>query len=398
MPRIVIIGAGPAGLNLFQALAKQLSPADDTEVVVFEKSKYYYHAVGTPRAYTEEAFAKMLFIPYDNAIPTNARSFVRIVRAVVTSIAGDKNEVSYRTVRDSDDQLSATTETLAFDSLVIATGSTYTVPIKPDSQQVARSHTESKLKEVHDQIAAAQKILIVGGGAVGCEVAGDIASKYPQKQVTILESREQLVAGNNVRDKFRNNVKASLERMKVKVIVGERLEERLTGNSFTKRTLRTNKGTEIESDIQLLCGGFSPVGELVREMDPALVDDRGFVKVNAMLQLDDPKYHHMFALGDVSNHATPKLAYWAGEQGKHLAKELVATIRKRQSAVVNAYPPVKVEACILPLGPNGGVSQLPLFGGLVVGNFVTRLFKAKDMFAGMTWKGLGATAPQWTSS
>ncbi|GLD94361.1 hypothetical protein PINS_up002972 [Pythium insidiosum] len=74
MPRIVIIGAGPAGLNLFQALAKQLSPADDTEVVVFEKSKYYYHAVGTPRAYTEEAFAKMLFIPYDNAIPTNARS------------------------------------------------------------------------------------------------------------------------------------------------------------------------------------------------------------------------------------------------------------------------------------------------------------------------------------
>ncbi|GLE09499.1 hypothetical protein PINS_up021227 [Pythium insidiosum] len=134
----------PAGLNLFQALAKQLSPADDTEVVVFEKSKYYYHAVGTPRAYTEEAFAKMLFIPYDNAIPTNARSFVRIVRAVVTSIAGDKNEVSYRTVRDSDDQLSATTETLAFDSLVIATGSTYTVPIKPDGQQVARSHTEEQ--------------------------------------------------------------------------------------------------------------------------------------------------------------------------------------------------------------------------------------------------------------
>ncbi|KAJ0407478.1 hypothetical protein P43SY_005019 [Pythium insidiosum] len=393
MPRIVIIGAGPAGLSLSQSLAKQLSPADDTEVVVFEKSKYYYHAVGTPRAYTEESFSKMLFIPYDNAIPANARSFVRIVRAVVTSISADKNEVAYRKVNDSDDELSATTETLAFDSLVIATGSTYTVPIKPDSKQFSRAYTERKLKEVRDQIAAARKILIVGGGAVGCEVAGDIASKYPDKTVTILEGRDQLVAGNNLRDKFRNNVKASLERMNVKVILGERLEERLTGNSFTKRTLRTNKGTEIESDIQLLCGGFSPAAELVREMDPAMVDNRGFVKVNALLQLDDPRYHHMFALGDVSNHATPKLAFLAGEQGKHLAKEFVSTIRKRQSTIMNAYPAVKVEACILPLGPNGGVSQLPVFGGLVLGNFITRLFKAKDMFASMTWKSLGATAP-----
>ncbi|KAJ0389487.1 hypothetical protein ATCC90586_011840 [Pythium insidiosum] len=194
MPRIVIIGAGPAGLNLFQSLAKQLSPADGTEVVVFEKSKYYYHAVGTPRAYTEESFSKMLFIPYDNAIPANARSFVRIVRAVVTSISADKNEVAYRKVNDSDDELSATTETLAFDSLVIATGSTYTVPIKPDSKQFSRAYTERKLKEVRDQIAAARKILIVGGGAVGCEVAGDIASKYPDKTVTILEGRDQLQA------------------------------------------------------------------------------------------------------------------------------------------------------------------------------------------------------------
>lgn len=35
---------------------------------------------------------------------------------------------------------------------------------------------------------------------------------------------------------------------------------------------------------------------------------------------------HMFALGDASSHATPKLGHWAGEQGKFLAHELVAVL------------------------------------------------------------------------
>ncbi|ETP08418.1 hypothetical protein F441_15596, partial [Phytophthora nicotianae CJ01A1] len=43
MTRIVIIGGGAAGINAAQALAKNLTEADDTEVIVLEKNSYFYH-------------------------------------------------------------------------------------------------------------------------------------------------------------------------------------------------------------------------------------------------------------------------------------------------------------------------------------------------------------------
>ncbi|KAF4140303.1 Pyridine nucleotide-disulfide oxidoreductase [Phytophthora infestans] len=184
-----------------------------------------------------------------------------------------------------------------------------------------------------------------------------------------------------------------MEKLGVKVIVGERLTDRLTGNCFETRTLRTDKGTEITSDIQFLCGGFSPVSTLVQEMDLSLVTDRGFVKVNDKLQLEDTKYAHVFALGDMCNHPTPKMAIWAGEQASFLAGELTAVIREKQTGFFNPFAGVAAEAMILPLGPSGGVSQLPMFGGIVLGDWFTWLIKSRDYLAGRIWASIGASVP-----
>ncbi|KAG3058219.1 hypothetical protein PC122_g20762 [Phytophthora cactorum] len=246
------------------ALAKSLSESDNAEVIVLEAIFFFYQAVGAPRAYVDGDYTNKMFIPYDNAIPKHATKF--------------------------DDKESETTEKLKFDYLVLATGSTYSVPIKPDSRDYARSATEAKLQEVRDHIKKAEKVLVVGGGAVGCEVAAEIKAKYPSKLVTIVDANKQLISGNNLRDKFYAYLNASLEKLDVRVILGERLTERLSGNGLEKRTLRTDKGTAIESDIQLLCGGFSPVATLVQEM-----------------------------------------AVWAGEEAPFLAGELAAVLRKKQT-------------------------------------------------------------------
>lgn len=164
---------------------------------------------------------------------------------------------------------------LRFDYLVLAMGSSYSVPIKPNSQDFARSATEAKLREVRGHIERANSIVVVGGGSVGCEVAAEIKVRHPSKTVTIIDANLRLISSSNLRDKFYDKLNASLAQLGVKVILGERLTERLTGNGFERRTLQTIQGTTIEANIQLLCGGFHPVADLVQDMDPSLVTGRG---------------------------------------------------------------------------------------------------------------------------
>ncbi|CAI5743020.1 unnamed protein product [Peronospora destructor] len=357
MTRIVIIGGGAAGINTLQALARHLKASDNTEIVLLEKNSYFYHV----------------------APPCK---FARIIRGVATRISVGPNEVSYHAI-DIDDKKKGGLEQLSFDYLVLATGSIYSVPIKPGTHDYTRLAMKTKLQEVRHHIEQAEKIVVIGGGAVGCEVAAEIKFEYPNKSVTIVDGNEKLVSGNNLR----------LENHGVKVILGERLTEHLNGNSFEKCLLHTDKGTEIESDIQLLRGGFSPVATLVQEMDASLVTERGTVKVNNQLQLEDEKYGHLFALGDMCNHSAPKMAFIAGKQGKFLANELAAVIHKKQPRFTNPFEVPAVAATILSLGPSGGVSQLPVCGGIVVGDWFTWLLKSRDYFAGRIWASIGATVP-----
>jgi apoptosis-inducing factor 2 len=392
MPRIVIVGAGFAGITALQRLAASLNPGDSTEVVILERSSFFYQVVGAPRAYVDENYEKNMFIPFDKSIPANAQGFVRFVRAVVTAIT--PTQVTYAPV-NADDEIASETQSLAFDYLILAMGSAYTAPIRPDPNDFSRARTEQKLREVRDHIAGAQNILVVGGGFVGCEVAGDIADHYPTKHVTLLASRNHLVPNDKVNDKLRVKTLEGLQELKVKVVLGERLLERPSGNVLEKRSFTTDKGTVIEADIMLLCAGYSPCSELVKVMDASLLDADGHIRVNDKLELDDPKYSHIFAIGDVGNHPTPKLAVCAGSQAKHLASELVAVVRKKQTCVTKPFPRGDSVLLFLSLGSNGGVSQVPLFGyDWVAGNFITRMFKAKDMMASLVWRAVGATMPQ----
>jgi NADH dehydrogenase FAD-containing subunit len=394
MVRIVVIGAGFAGINFAQSIAKQLKASDDVELIIIEKKKFFFYAIGAARAYVDVNFLPSLFIPYENAIPKASTQFVKIIRGIVEEVS--TKEISYKKMNDTDVPEDVA-ETLKYDYLIVATGSTYAIPTKEDPNDQKRSTTEAKFIEVREKIEKAEKILIIGGGAVGCEVAGEIAYKFPDKTVTLLEGRDKLVSGNDLKDKFRRKLTHGLEKLKVKIILGERLSERITTNGFEKKTLTTDKGTKIESDIQLVCVGFNPATKLIKALDASLVAENGAIKVTDTMKVDSDKYNNIYVLGDASNHPTPKLGYWAGEQAKHLAKEFVPLLRKKIDKITKPFPKPQIEAMLLPLGPKDGVSQLPIMGGYVTGRFLTVMIKSKDYFAGNTWKSLNAIPPKYTS-
>ena len=69
------------------------------------------------------------------------------------------------------------------------------------------------------QIAKASKVVIVGGGAVGVELAGEIKETYPEKDVTLIHSGEFLMR-SSFGDNFSKTVKTRLDQLGVKVVLG----------------------------------------------------------------------------------------------------------------------------------------------------------------------------------
>lgn len=222
---------------------------------------------------------------------------------------------------------------------------------------------------------------------------GELNAFYPDKEIMLLDANSELLSNQNV-PKLRPIIKEALLKKGVKLYLGHRISERLTHHQFGTKTLTTDQGTVIVSDAQLVCIGMKPNIDLMT--DPECIENGRFIKVKDTMEVDHPDsetYKNVFVIGDASNHPTPKLAYWAGEQGKHLAKCMAANIQS--GTAFQPYVPPAAEALFLPLGPKGGAGQLPMGkDGMIVGNFMTRMMKSKDLFTGMFWKNLNAKMPK----
>ena len=69
------------------------------------------------------------------------------------------------------------------------------------------------------QIDKATNVIIVGGGAVGVELAGEIAERYSAKLVSIIHKRSYLVSPS-YGDQFQRKVKNVLKDRSVQALLG----------------------------------------------------------------------------------------------------------------------------------------------------------------------------------
>ncbi|OQS05541.1 pyridine nucleotide-disulfide oxidoreductase [Thraustotheca clavata] len=383
MPQeIVIVGGGYAGLQLAQQLACKL-PANTAHVTLVEKHAFSFHCIGLPRALVDKTYTPKLFIPLDKALPDHATLVLGVAEVI------HEHDIVVRSIQDG--EISDTTTILQFDYLILATGSSYAPPIKVGNNVYNRSTIEASIAETFDKVAAAQSILVIGGGSVGCEIAGEIATTYLDKKVTLVDGNKELVANANLSAKFRTKLAAALTSRGVALVLGERLPEKLTAHSFENKTFSLSGGTQVTTDVQLVCAGVSPNTQIITTLDANLADPQG-IKVKPNLQLDDERYPNIFVIGDASNHVAPKTAMSAGEQAKFLAAALTKKIRKGKG--IDPFVPASVQAMLIPVGREGGVAQLPMFGGVFAGDWLVKMAKCKDYFAGAMWSTWKASLPK----
>jgi NADH dehydrogenase FAD-containing subunit len=356
----VVVGGGYGGVNA----AKALDPYAD--VVLVEQKDAFVHTVGSLRALVEPAFLPQIFLSYDRLL---ARGRVERDRAVSVG--------PHRVVLASGTKLAA-------DYVVLATGSAYPFPAKSSDDRTADAI--SRYRAAYDDLVSARHALLIGAGAVGIELAGEIKAKWPDKVVTLLDSGND-VLGDQFRPELRAELRAQLVEIGVELELGVQLRG-LPGTAEAARgefTVRTEADRKITADIWFRCFGVSPVSDyLDADLAPARRTD-GFVTVGPALQVDG--HENVFAIGDVST-ADAKMAGRAGRQA-HLVAE---NIRKLMHGDEDLTPYVPLEpAIILPIGPHNGSGQLPGQAELASRDMVSKA-KGRDLMVGRYAEILGASS------
>ena len=76
------------------------------------------------------------------------------------------------------------------------------------------------------QVVAAKRVVLVGGGPSGVEVAGEIATDFPDKTITLIHGSSILCSPDTTHT-FQSRVKQILKQLGVRLILGGYAKKRL---------------------------------------------------------------------------------------------------------------------------------------------------------------------------
>ena len=214
------------------------------------------------------------------------------------------------------------TQLLRFGQCIIAAGSqALKLPGFPwDDPRIMDSTDALELAEVP------KKLLVVGGGIIGLEMA--TVYRALGAQITVVEFMDQLMPGAD-----KDLVKPLADRLK-KQGVAVHLKTKVTEAKAQKKGIAVSfDGDSIPDDKLydrvLVAVGRTPNGNKIDAGKAGVrVGERGFIAVDAQMRTNVP---HIFAIGDIVGQ--PMLAHKATHEGK-LAAEVAAGEKKEWVARV----------------------------------------------------------------
>lgn len=213
-------------------------------------------------------------VPLDRVFkPANVASGrCRFVRGLAAGVDPSSKTVSYIPIDPSTGTATGDKKSIAYDFLVIATGSQYSEPFKLSSYN--RSAALKSFTSLQAAVAPCKKFLVVGGGASGIELVGELKAAFPSASVTLVHSGAHLLSGYEGGEKhgfpavFTTRIKTTLEGQGVKVILGARATkptEKGAGQTFIGNNLiigpgkvALSNGAVVDCDAQFWTTGPRP--------------------------------------------------------------------------------------------------------------------------------------------
>ncbi|KAI8958497.1 FAD/NAD(P)-binding domain-containing protein [Daldinia sp. FL1419] len=283
---IIIVGASIAGYSAASTIARYLLPNSEYRIIVIEPRDHFHFTWVLPRFCVAEGHEHKAFIPYGGLLP---RGSIDTEGGKVTWIKDRVASISKDSVR-----LTETGKEIPYEFLVVATGAgaTDTLP----SRVGADDKTEGMklMREIQTRIRESKNLVVVGGGAAGVELATDAKSKYPEKHVTLVHSRDSVM--HRFGPKLRTTATDGIKDLVIELITGDRVVSEDKGKGIV--VLRS--GQEIQCDYLVNCTGQRPDSKLVAELSPESISESGHILTKPTLQIQDDSLPNVYVCGDVS--------------------------------------------------------------------------------------------------
>jgi NADH dehydrogenase FAD-containing subunit len=352
--RVVVVGGGYGGASL----AKQLDEIVDVTLV--EPKDAFVHSSAALRAAVDPAWTERVFYPYDQLLTRG-----RVVQDWARRVSPSRVQLS-------------PFESIDADYLVLATGTAYPFPAKflEDETAVATA----RLARLRDALARCERVLLVGGGAVGLELAGELTSAFGHLRVTVVDIADDVLTLGDFLPDLREAIRGQLTERGVEFITGAPLAylPPVDVGTYAPFTVETTSRVQIEAQVWFRCHGARPVTDYLDEELAASRRPDGHLRVTDHLTVVGQE--RVFAIGDITDVPESKRASAAMDHASVVARNITdLTAGKPPSA---RYAPAP-ERIVLPLGPDGGASQVEQDGGsrVVIGPQETARIKGIDLFS-----------------
>lgn len=358
---VVIYGGGVAGAVLAKSLAKR------TRVTLVDPLDYFEVPMAAPRSLVDPHFAEKSIISFAEALPG-----VRHIRARLQELLpGERGLVSDE---------SGTQQVISGGTVVLATGSRYSNPLM---RGVGGSGDERRqfYRTYSERLTRAKTILIVGGGPIGVEVAGEITENFSDKDVYLLDSGSRVLRGTA--PAAAEHAEGFLRKKGVTFI----FDDRVANSTGTPQDVFadageavTVKGRRIPYDLLIWCTGGAPSTSYMNQHYGHLLTPSHHIRVQPTLQVMDQM--RLFALGDITDLKENKMAWHIQGQVPVATANVLNVLGLSPSCASGRFRTYRAKtdnpSMAVTLGSEAGVVQLPLVGTIRSAGF-SRMVKAREM-------------------
>lgn len=348
---VLIVGGGFAGVTVAQSLEEK-----GIKTLLVDKKDYFEVTFATLRNVADPSVTKdRARKPYKDFL---SGQFIQSAVSEMTAHSAVLEDGTH----------------ISFDSGVIASGTRYpSLPLAKSDAAMELQSRNDEMESFNRELKTAKKVLIIGGGVVGVELAGEIAYSMPNLQVTLAHNTGTLLTG--FKEKAQKKSLQQLQKLGVAVEFNRRYVNK------DGRFVDQESGDTSDADLVYQATGVLPNNMYLKPKLAHILNEQGFVMVNDHLEVKGEE--NLYALGDIADVGEAKLGYLAAEQGKYLANLI---IKKRKGKTPKGYKRNPLMA-LIPVGPKQGLFQLPF--AVTTSNLLVGL-KQKDLFISKVYKGFGA--------